>query len=540
MMQGSRASRWKALRSRLRGALRIATIPNVSAGPWQPSPAGFLSSARAARVMLAVSMLVTLCVFTSAVLALMHQSSHFIGDDLIALYQAHSMPLLEFLVEPMGEHFVPLDRLTTYLTDALAPGSFGAALLVLCPFHVLGMFYVYRTLLLLEPHVLEPSSRGAERLRLLHEPASWLLFGLFYVSVFVGSLFLWWTAGMNRVPFIAFASMAIYYYLRFRASGKRRHALASAAAFVLSLGYYTKGVLVPWYLLGLELCLWVDTSRAERRRNLMFACALALGTVVFASLWSVGQPASVQVLNTDLTFQLAYLSVTWKVLASGIVGDVYRAKAELTAPAIAASAAIVAAAAYSIRLRPRTAVTWLVLVGSLLVNVLMVSLSKNRTGGFGLAIPLVSDRYYWELVFVLVLFSAVVVAQLGPSRFGRWLRQGQARGWLLAAAVSGVTGVVAVRSFASLKADTPRTFAHYRRARTFVHHVQRDSRAILKSHETLLIVEGMVPQYIVMHPVEACRHSAVLRALGVPVAVSEAGPGVYRLLPSGRIVPSLD
>jgi len=48
------------------------------------------------------------------------------------------------------------------------------ALLVLCPFHVLGMFYVYRTLLLLESYG-QGSSRGAEPVRLLREPASWLL-----------------------------------------------------------------------------------------------------------------------------------------------------------------------------------------------------------------------------------------------------------------------------------------------------------------------------------------------------------------------------
>jgi hypothetical protein len=179
------------------------------------------------------------------------------------------------------------------------------------------------------------------------------------------------------------------------------------------------------------------------------------------------------------------------------------------------------------------------MLGPLLVNVLMVSLSGHRTGKFGLSIPLLSDRYYWELLFVLVLFSAVAFQQAGPSKSSQWLGQGRRRGWLLALAVSGATGAVAVRSYQSLKADTVRTFADYGRARRFVHHVQHDSDVILRTNHSIRLVEGQVPAYIVMHPPEVCRHSAVLRALGIPVTVSGPGPGVYRLLPSGELVPSV-
>jgi hypothetical protein len=516
---------------------------SAPAGSWQPSTDAWtnvLSSARGATVMLAVSTLLIICIFTSAVLVLMYQSSHFIGDDLIALSMAHSMPFREFVLEPIGEHFIPLHRLTAYLTDALAPGNFVAALVVLYAFHAVSMVYVYRTLLLLEPRMhLGPSSRAAEPLRLLQEPASWLLFGLFYVNVFVGSLYMWFTAGLHRLPFIAFSSVAVYYYLRFRGSGATRHALVCATAIVLSLGFFTKGVLVPWYLLALEVCLWSGTSRAQRRRNLILAGALVAATGVYASLWSAAQPAVVQAVNTDLRFQLEYLAVTWKVLASGIVGDVYRAHGQLTPAAVFAALLLPVAAVYTVCKRPRTALTWSILCGLLLVNVLMVSLSKHRTGAYGLVIPLVSDRYYYEVAFILTLFAAVFIEQMGPSRFGRWLRQGQLKAWLVAVVVSGVTGGVAVRSYESLKADAGATFSDFRRARTFVHHVQHDSREILRTHASLRIVEGFVPAYIVMYPVEYCRNSAVLRALGIPVTVSPPGPGVHHVLASGEIVPSV-
>lgn len=545
-MSDSNVSNWRSLFLRFRETVRTAPAfaqSSASAGSWQPSTGACtnaLSSTRGATVMLAVSTLLTICIFTSAVLVLMYQSSHFIGDDLIALSMAHSMPFREFLLEPIGEHFIPLHRLTAYLTDALAPGNFVAALVVLYTFHAVSMVYVYRTLLLLEPRAqLGPSSRGAEQLRLLQEPASWLLFGLFYVNVFVGSLYMWWTAGLHRLPFIAFSSVAVYYYLRFRGSGAARHALVCATAIVLSLGFFTKGVLVPWYLLGLEVCLWSGASRRERRRNLILAGALAASTAIYASLWSAAQPAEVQAVNTDLRFQLHYLVVTWKVLASGVVGDVYRVHGELTPTAVLAELLVLVAAVRTVWKRPRTALTWLVLFVLLLVNVLMVSLSKHRTGAYGLLIPLLSDRYYYEIAFMLALFAAVFIEQMGPSRLGRWLRQGQLTGWLVAVVVSSVTGSVAVRSYETLKADTGATFADYRRARTFVHHVRHDSQQILRTHSSVRIAEGVVPPYIVMYPIEYCRHSAVLRALGIPVTVSPPGPGVHHVLASGEIVPSV-
>jgi hypothetical protein len=421
----------------------------------------------------------------------------------------------------------------------VAPGNFGAALVVLYAFHALSMLYLYRTLLLLEPRVLSaPSARTQEPLRLLQEPASWLLFGLFYVNVFVGSLFMWWTAGLHRLPFVAFSCVSAYYYLRYRRSGSTRHGLACAGAVVLALGFYTKGVLVPWYLLGVELCLWPDTRRDERRRNLALVAALVAGTALYAGLWSLGQPAVVQAINSDWHFQLQYVIVSWKVFQSGIVGHVFRSTDKLTLAAVAASLVTLAVVARSTLKRPSVFMTWLALFGFLLVNVGMVSLSKHRTGAYGLLIPLFSDRYYYELLFVVVLFAAVALERSGPSTIGRWTHQGSLRGWFVAVAVAASVIGVAATSYASLERDARRTFTDYRKARQFVHNVQRDSRRLRVSDEPLHIVEGLVPPYIVMFPPEYCHQSSVLRALGVPALVSAPGPDVYRLLPSGQIVPS--
>lgn len=479
--------------------------------------------------------------FNAALFAHVVQNAHFSGDDIITLDRAHSTPLREFLLTPIGEHFVPLHRLVAYLADAWFPMSYSFAMLVMEAFFLLGVAYLGRILGLLEVIAHEPGTPSDDQANarigwLPRSQAGWLLIGLYSVNAYLGALLGWWTAGLHRLPMIAFSIMSIHYYLVFRRSRALRHALTCSLCLLFGLGFFLKAILVPYCWLGLELCLFRLTSPAERRKNLGFVLAWVAASFVYVVVWWQLQPAQVREINWDIGTQLDFLSVTSSILRDGAFGSFYGLELfhrghQFPFERVVSSLFWIALIAFTIQRHARNAHVWLVLSGLLVLNVLVISMAKHRTGSVGALAALLNQRYYFEFYFLIAIFVAVALARASDAGKRPTLEARLGSGWPMTVLSSLLLALVATRSLVA-----SRGLYQNRKARTYIEHVLADSsRLRAETGGPLSIVDDQAPADVLNWAV-----SRILPAFGVDVKVAPPGPGVYKVLPSGEIVPSVE
>ena len=221
-------------------------------------------------------------------------------------------------------------------------------------------------------------------------------------------MFVWWTAGLHRLPYLCFLSLALYHYVRYRDQHRSRDALGVVVSLTLALGFFEKGLLIPLFLVGVEACHWRTTPPAARKKNALFLGGLILFVAVYFQIWrhAVGEQWSTVV--TGPRFLFDYTKVSWTVLLRGTVGRVD----DGTGIAIAVWVVILGAAV----LRARTALA-AVLVGfvSVSLSLVVTGLSSNRSAVFGLNLPVLNQRYYPDAMFVLALFAAIAWQQGATS-----------------------------------------------------------------------------------------------------------------------------
>ncbi|HEY6557298.1 MAG TPA: hypothetical protein VI072_08490 [Polyangiaceae bacterium] len=564
---------------------RTATTPtggghellDAVADTYIAAPASSVLTTRA----LAAAAVVVALWYHAALLRHVRSNAHFSGDDIITFCSMRELRLSEFLLTPINEHFVPLHRLVAYLANTLAPTNFEIALFILTAFHGVGVVYLHGSLRLLERLLLhEDEAKALESRALCVTQSSWLLLGLYASHVYLSPLYGWWTAGLHRLPFIAFALMSAFYYLRARDRGGWQGLALAAACMLASLGFFVKGVLVPFYLAGLELCLWLATRTAPRRKNVLFLLGSAGMGACFLLLWRHFQPEKVVELNLDLKVQADFLAANALIVRDGAVGSVFTGDLfdlanQRPAERWLASALWLGAILYTVAKRPSNALVWLVLCVLLLPNVLLVSLSKFRTGDFGVLAALVNQRYYFELYFPVVLCVAVATLRLPRSRTSTSARNSipgrrtsgtkkvprpdwcvhrvcgalapsgapqtrnapvgrgtsAPRSWLTATAASMLLVLVASNAYSS-----SRQLIDNAQSKRFIERLQTDAaRAGAEVGFPIPIVESRVPPHVVAWPPKWSKASVVLPALGVDVVVAREGAPAYQLLSTGEL-----
>ncbi len=464
-----------------------------------------------------------------ALLVHVYQNAHFSGDDVITFCQIADKGFIQFVLTPLNEHFVPLHRLVAYLAHAGAPMSYGFALLVLTSFHVLGVVYLHGTLRVLERTLL-PSEPARASSLLCTSPWSWVLLGLYAGHVYLSPLYGWWTAGLHRLPFIACALLGTYHYFRYRERDRPSDCLLCVLGLFAGLGFFVKAVLVPSYLLGLELCLWLATGRPPRKKHLLLlgACLAAFGALML--VWRAMQPAQMSELNLDPKVQRDFFAATAIILRDGAVGSIFSGGLfglSVQAPSERVLASLMWGVLFvsTVFRRPSNLLVWGVLLLVLAPNVLLVSLSKHRTGEFGALAALLNQRYYFEMYFPVVLFLAVAGYR------ARWPKQGRAASSLTAAVAVLALSLVALNAWGS-----SRHFVNNAQAKRFIERLQADAaRVAQRTGHPIRIVEGGVPAYIVAWPPEYAKASVVLPAMGIDVTLASAQDAAYQVLPTGEL-----
>lgn len=396
------------------------------------------------------------------------RNSFFIADDFDHFQLATSLPFMEYLLTPIDVHFVPLHRLASALLLALAPLDFRLGLWAMVAIQLASS--VMLALLL-------------KRLR----PGPWnpVLVVFFACNSTLLPLLIWWSAGIHRLPYILLTITCLYCYLGYRDSRRLRDLVGCCICFVTALGFYSKAVLIPFYILALEFCLsWRDGYGAIGRYKLgivllLLAVAYVGWYVMFAPVLRGSGEASIAVaIQITLTFfrvlgglLLLHAAAGWGV--SGALVALFW----------------VSLIVFTCLRRRENLVFWTALISVLALNFLIIAAS-SRAQMFGVFLAFV-PRYFLEVIYLITIFLCLILNPAAPAAVNN-RRGGMGAGVLLV--LFGV--FYPVMAYQSAKASFARVEAPlHKQTQRFMSTLLSDLDK-MPAAQTIKIAEGSFPLYV--------------------------------------------
>jgi hypothetical protein len=444
------------------------------------------------------------------------------GDDVEGFWMSKNLPFWKYLFTPVDVHQVPLYRLVSYVFVRLASLNFSAAQAVLLAFHLLGCFFLFATL---------------DRIR--RTPWNTVLVAYYAMNVYLASQLLWWTSGLIRLPCVLFSSMATFFYLKYRRDRARLSFVLVILSIALALGFFAKGVLIAAELVVLELVLrWSDggtlhgsetnVNRPSVWTLLAAALAMSIGYVV---LWRAATPPSFRQANVDLQFLFLYLKWSWMVFGLGTAGYLFE---DGPSAGLWVGLAWAAVLAYSIVRRRATLVAW----ASVLVLVSLsvyTGTSQTRERLMGAFTALLADRYYFELMPILVLFAAIALAEVRPTPAETAFQRRPLASWAGAALVVAGLCFLSVNSSRSVERLFATRYCGVPNARLFLTNLRHDLKLVARDPDgTWPLVDRNIQgdRLMATHPKN---NSELLELMGERPRSVAAAPGAYWITDSGHI-----
>jgi len=463
--------------------------------------------------------------------------SMFVWDDMVNFREGQVAGLsLRYLFDAspakccLGLRFAPAHRLAYWALQEVAPMNFRVA-------QATALVCFAFVLLVLHRLLSELFGPGPVPVILT------LLYGTSPVHV---DVIQWWSASLDRLPDTLFSLLCMLAYVYFHRTGSRRWLVLSVLALSVALLFHTKAVLVPLYLgllhvLVLEPAQPVrDAARAVVRQWRIwaaYAVPVGLYLIVYLNRY-VGEGVA----DPSLVKLGRYLPILWfRIVAPGLFG-IYIPKSSSLAVAapimVAAQAALVAAAAWTIRRRRTAWRAWVFFAVTFLVNAAIVGLTRiaadaGTFGPNGLAYYL---RYNEEITYLvpIALGAALLGAGRAPGR-----RPGMGRLPTRFAVLVGI-GVAFSVGFAWVGAGrvgSKRVWVGAQ-ARPYVENVQAGLRRIDRSGRQVALVDGVAP-YAFVPPLQAPYNSdsEVLRVVDRRASFDSTGRDLYEVAPDGAVMP---
>ncbi|HVW30794.1 MAG TPA: glycosyltransferase family 39 protein [Polyangiaceae bacterium] len=453
-------------------------------------------------------------VCTARLIAFTYRNSCFVGDDLTSFWLAGRLPFFDFSLLPIDVHFAPLHRATNWVMARVANLDFSVALAVSLAVHL-------ATIALLVSI--------ARRLRA--GAVGCLLVAAYAVHLSLGSMFMWWSSGLHRLPYVFFAVLSCWAYLRYRETGSWRDASLVCVSMLAGLGFYSKAVLIPLYVGALHVAVrGVEPMRIRRSGVVSLALALSALALAYVIVWKWRTNAPMQTINEDARFYEAFLRDGFQVFAATWLGLFLDDRPWVEPLAITVALVF---AGVSIALNRRAALAWIGLAVALAANFLLHAASAAKTLTYGLGV-LASDRYYFESTFLVVVFVSAAYRGFArvelPSALARWR-------WVTAALGVCLLGAFAVRSFRTFQVVAGHTYASHR----FGHDYMANLRASLaafppEERRDVTLKDGPMPAALVPFGAVMRRQSDLLRLMGIRVRYAKNAP--FYIAPDGEVVRS--
>jgi hypothetical protein len=445
--------------------------------------------------------------FLWACLSYTARNSHFYEDDLQNIYLAYSLPFWSYLTLPIDVHVVPLHRLLNLVLVTFWPYNFHAVLAVFGAFYLASVYLLWKVLDLLAPSRWTP-----------------LIVVVFSCNGLILHQFMWVPAALHRLPYVLLSLLSIYCYLRYRDGNRRGFLLGSVLCSVLAVGFYAKAILIPGYLLAIELCLSWRKGLGAARRYLPGLLMLCL-SVIYVAWYELFSPALRFGPQPQLGMALEIANGFFRETASvSLAGRLWH-------PGIAAYAAWMAwglMVVFSVMRQRTSAVVWLVLIAVLYANFLTIS-ATGRGQIFGVSLVL-APRYYYEVSFLLGIFVALALRSDDVP--------GQPRPWdksIIAAVL--VVVLFPVYGYYQTKADAKGAQgASQKMANRFFSKLISELDE-LPDQSPLYFVEGEAPQYVFGVLLNIRMPYSHIVPIRKPNAVFvERAKAEYEVEPSGHVV----
>lgn len=323
--------------------------------------------------------------------------SHFVADDINAIELAHQTDFLTFIATPVDIHRVPLHRAVNYVLHHALPMNYLAATAFMLTCHLAALAMLY---LLLQR--LNPAPRLNATLILLYALNHAVLEPLH-----------WWSAGLHRFPLILFTVLSCYCFVCFHQQQQLRFAVGALGSAVLGAGFFIKAILMPAYWAALLFCLMDFRRWREYGREYVLIGAGFAATLLYTAWYMHGNPhdtiqskTTLEVIATGLSWGLSMAAQLPLQLDNAPLINVWVNGAWLL---LLAACLICAHGSW----RAITAG-----LAAIVVNLLII-VASSRATMYGPLIMLM-PHYYYELLFLMVIFVSLVSQQLAPrlSRYG--------------------------------------------------------------------------------------------------------------------------
>lgn len=484
-------------------------------------------------------------VFTGSVLWFAWSTSSYYGDDFSTCRLGATRSIGEMLFASLGSQIVPLHRAVALALCHLAPMRFEVALAVLLALHVVAVVFLYRSLELLG-----------------HSQLNVLLAALYATHPFLGLNFSWFSSGLTRLGYLAFGLATIYYFASYALEGGRYKVGLAVAGSVASVGFYTKGVVVPLYCAAfLATATCVSERRLPRARRLATGALLG-GLCCLSVVWLVAQRAFQDPVAKRMTleplYQLRFQLDAWTIFLHTLFDvvlfgtlrfaeeGVYANRVDLAAAPNAMLALILPivllVVGYSIWRVRATAVAWL--LGALLVslNLLIVGLS-NRGLVLGASLPF-EYRHYYELCFLVVLFWGAALLRLrreAPPLV--WLSRPPRRLYVAALCTVGLSAYAyGARDAYATTTESQESHRLTRKTRRYMRNLREDLSELgldpgVVPRPPVVFVDEYMPQFMRGLDLDFLRVSQLFEVMNIRAKFAGRRRADYEVTADGHVVP---
>ena len=321
--------------------------------------------------------------------------------------------------------------------------------MILLLFHLVTLVYLYKTLQIL----------NCGRFNL------WLLF-FYTTNIYLIYPLMLWGSGLHRFPYIFFSISCLYYYLRYRFVFSKKYLLIAFVSFILALGFYSKALLIPVYLLSLELCLINRTEKTKIFHNVKIISifmSISLCYIIWYVFWS---PMQAQAFSLGYNINITWMQlnghhpyacmaawfthqihIIWNIIKIDIMIFLQSPFAVFYNPDALVCNFIILTIWLSILFYTVIKTHYAILIwftGALAIglNFLMIAISNRSIYGAN------SPRFYFEVMFLLIIFFNIMRGNLSQLnlKFFRSIPQYifllAAVGYMILSFCTGVSSVV--------------------------------------------------------------------------------------------------